>query len=227
LELRFEAQLEPIDDRALDSDDDSVVAVTTGGAGSTTYRRLRLRTDERLGRFTLIDTGGSNPIGGGLHKFLQPAILYRVGPYALNVVLPMSYWEGKDDDFRGVHANGFVIANELYLFSPKGAFTGSATTPGSVLFGWAFSRYNMDCGTGSDCAPGAGSYPRIHLLQREMNLWYTVRAGLRVGVQWNWWDSSNTPLSVQNAVGCSNNTASDVGKSCDWHTVNATVAFNW
>ncbi len=65
------------------------------------------------------------------------------------------------------------------------------------------------------------------LLQREMNLWYTVAAGLRVGLQWNWWDSSNTPLSVQNAVGCSSNTASDVGKSCDWHTLNATVAFNW
>jgi hypothetical protein len=85
----------------------------------------------------------------------------------------------------------------------------------------------MDCGSGSDCAPGAGSFSKMTLLQRETNLWYTVRAGLRVGLQWNWWDSSNTPLSVQNAVGCSNNTASDVGKSCDWHTINATVAFNW
>ncbi len=219
LELRFEAELEPVDDRA-------GVAALTGGAGSTTYRRLRLQTDERLGRFTLIDTG-NNAIGGGLHSFLQPAILYKVGPYALNVVLPMSHWEGKNDRFRGVHANGFVLANELYLWSPKGPLTGSATTRGSVLFGWAFSRYNMDCGTGVDCAPGSGSFSRMRLLQREMDLWYTVRAGLRVGMQWNWWDSSNTPLSVQNAVGCSNNNASNVGKSCEWHSLNATVAYNW
>jgi hypothetical protein len=218
-ELRFETQIQNVDDR-----DD--VADSVGGTSAPGIRRQRLRTDERLGRFAVFDTGSEN-IGGGLQTFYQPAILYRVGPYALNVVLPMSRWEGKDDAFRGVRAHGFVIANELYLWSPKGAFTGSATTPGSVLAGWAFSRHNAYCGTGSDCAPGAGAYDSVRLLQRELDLWYTVRAGLRVGVQWNWWDSSNTPLSVQNAVGCSNNTASDVGKSCDWHTVNATVAFNW
>jgi hypothetical protein len=220
LELRFEAQLENIDDRA-------GVAALTGDAGSTTYRRLRLQTDERLGRFTLIDTG-NNTIGKGIHKFLQPAVLYRVGPYAFNAVLPMSRWEGQDDAFRGVQADGFVLANELYLFSPKGAFTGSATTPGSWLLGFAFSRYNMDCGSG-DCAPGAGSFTKMRLLQRELNLWYTVAAGLRVGMQWNWWDSSNTPLTVQRAVGCKSNRASatDVGTSCDWHSLNATVAFNW
>ena len=221
LELRFEAQLEPVDDRA-------GVAALTGDAGSTTYRRLRLQTDERLGRFTLIDTG-NNTIGDGLHAFLQPALLYRVGPYAFNAVLPISRWEGNNDAFAGVHADGFVLANELYLWSPKGVFTGSATTPGAVLFGFAFSRYNMDCGSGADCAPGAGSFSRIRLLQRELNLWYTVRAGLRVGVQWNWWDSSNTPLSVQRATGCKSSraAATDVGTSCDWHSLNATVAFNW
>jgi hypothetical protein len=220
LELRFEAQIEPVDDRA-------GVAALTGDAGSTTYRRLRLQTDERLGRFTLIDTG-NNAIGKGIHTFLQPAVLYRVGPYAFNAVLPMSRWEGKEDAFSGVHADGFVLANELYLFSPKGAFTGSATTPGSWLLGFAFSRYNMDCGSG-DCAPGAGSFTKMRLLQRELNLWYTVAAGLRVGMQWNWWDSSNTPLTVQRAVGCKSNRASatDVGTSCDWHSLNATVAFNW
>ena len=221
LELRFEAQIEPIDTRA-------GVAAATGGAGSTLYRRLRLRTDERLGRFTVFDTG-NNAIGGDLHYFLQPALLYRVGPYAFNAVLPMSRWEGKDDGFAGVKGDGIQLANELYLFSPKGAFTGSATTPGSVLLGFAFSRYDLECGSGADCAPGAGAFSRVTLLHRETNLWYTVRAGLRVGVQWNWWDSSNTPLSVQRATGCVSNraNATNVGKSCDWHTLNATVAFNW
>ncbi|MEX0806627.1 MAG: hypothetical protein WD688_25410, partial [Candidatus Binatia bacterium] len=118
---------------------------------------------------------------------------------------------------------------ELYLFSPKGAFTGSATTPGSVLLGFAFSRYEQDCGDGADCAPGAGSFNKIHVLQRETNLWYTVAAGLRVGLQWNWWDSSNTPVGVQRATGCTSNrsNATNPGKDCDWHTVNATVAYNW
>jgi hypothetical protein len=221
LELRAELQLENVDDRP-------GVAALTGDAGSTTYRRLRLQTDERLGRFTLIDTG-NNAIGEGLHYFFQPALLWRVGPYNFNAVLPISRWQGEDDGFRGVKADGFVLANELYLWSPKGPLTGSATTPGSVLFGWAFSRYNMSCGTGADCAPGAGAFSRIRVLQRETNLWYTVRAGFRVGMQWNWWDSSNTPVGVQRAVGCTKDraNATDPGKDCDWHSLNATVAFNW
>jgi hypothetical protein len=97
------------------------------------------------------------------------------------------------------------------------------------LFGFAFSRYNMDCGSGADCAPGAGAFSRMRLLQRETNLWYTVRPGLRVGIQWNWWDSSNTPVGVQRAVGCTQNraNATNTGKGCDWHSLNATVAFNW
>ena len=221
LELRFETEMQPIDDRA-------GVAADVGGTGNPGYRRQNIQTDERLGRFTLIDTG-NNTIGKGMQYFLQPALLYRVGPYAFNAVLPISRWEGEDDAFRGVKAHGLVLANELYLFSPKGAFTGSATTPGSVLLGFAFSRYEQDCGDGADCAPGAGSFNKIHVLQRETNLWYTVAAGLRVGLQWNWWDSSNTPVGVQRASGCTSNrsNATNPGKDCDWHTVNATVAYNW
>ena len=217
LELRFESQVSPIDDR-------DGVAALTGDAGGTTYRRQRIRTDERLGRFTLIDTGEGN-IGGGVYYFLQPALLYRIGPYAFNAVLPISRHAGEDDGIGAVKAHGLVLANELYLFSPKGPFTGSATTPGSVLLGFAFSRYEQECG-GLDCSPGAGSFNQIHVLQRETNLWYTVTAGFRVGLQWNWWDSSNTPVGVQRAVGCSKN-PTDAGKDCDWHTVNATVAYNW
>ena len=221
LELRAELQAENADGRP-------GVAALTGDAGGTGYRRLRLRADERLGRFTFIDTG-NNAIGEGLHYFFQPALLWRVGPYNFNGVLPISRWEGKDDGFRGVKADGFVLANELYLWSPKGPLTGSATTPGSVLLGWAFSRYNMECGTGSDCSPGAGAFSRIHVLQRETNLWYTVRAGFRLGLQWNWWESSNTPVGTQRAIGCTKNraNATDPGKDCDYHTVNATMAFNW
>jgi len=36
-------------------------------------------------------------------------------------------------------------------------------------------------------------------------------------------------VGVQRAVGCTQNraNATNPGKSCDWHSLNATVAFNW
>ena len=220
-EFRFEVQLENVDDRA-------GVAADLGGVGVGTYRRQRLRTDERIGRFAIIDTGGNNTVGGGLHHYLSPGIIYRVGPYTLNALMNWSKWRGENDAFRGVSARSWLVAHELYLWSPKGFLTGTFTTPGSVLWGWQFARSEMDCGKGSDCAPGDGAFRQAHLLQREMNLWYTVIAGLRLGLQWNWWESSNTPSGVQTAVNCSKNTnAGNVGKSCDWHSVNATVAYNW
>jgi len=229
-EFRFEVQLESVDDRSdpdCDAANNRCAPVVFGDAGGTTWGRQQLRTNERIGRFSVFDTG-NNQIGGGMHHYLAPGIIYRIGPYTLNALMNWTKWEGRDDDFRGVNAKGWLIANELYLWSPKGFLTGTFTTPGAVQWGWSFGRWEADCGEGSDCAPGDGAYRQVHLLQREMNLWYTVRAGLRLGLQWNWWESSNTPSAVQTAVGCSNNTAAgNVGKSCDWHTVNATVAFNW
>ena len=220
LELRFGVELEPADDRG-------GVASDLGGLGGGIYRRMRLRTDERIGRFVIIDSG-NNSIGGGLHHHLFPGLIYNVGPYTLNVAGGFSRWRGRNDGFRGIHMQGFEIAHELYLWSPKGFFTGRSTTPGSIQFGWSFERSDMDCGVGSDCAPGSGAFRRAHLIQRELNLWYTVIAGLRIGLQHNWWTSSNTPIGVQRATNCSSNTnATDVGKSCDWHTVNLTAALNW
>lgn len=220
LDYRFELALDPIDDRG-------GVAADLGGVGNGTYRRQRLRTDERIGRFAIIDTG-NNAVGGGLHHFIQHGLQHRVGPYTISALMAWSKWAGENDAFRGVNAFFWAVNHELYLWSPKGIFTGSSSTPGSVLFGWSFSRADMDCGVGSDCAPGAGAFRQAFLLQRELNLWYTVVNGLRLGIQHNWWTSSNTPTSVQRAVNCSNNTnAGNIGKSCDWHTINLTAAYNW
>ncbi len=232
-EFRFEVDMESIDDRRGCSTSSAnprgyCAPVDLGGTGQGTFSRQRLRTDERIGRQVIIDTGNGR-IGGGLHHFLQPGIIYRVGPYTLNALMAFSKWRGENDAYRGVNAFGWMVAHELYLWSPKGVFTGSASTPGSVLWGWNFNRSEMDCGEGTNCNRGGGSrFRQAHLLQREMNLWYTVINGLRVGMQWNWWESSNTPTNVQRAVNCSRNTsAGDGGKSCDWHTLNLTAAYNW
>ena len=188
-------------------------------------RQLRIRTFERVGRQTLFDTG-STTIGDGVHDRWETGLDWGLGPYRAGTAAGWSNYEGRNDTLRGVHGNYWHIWHELFLWSPKGPFTGSSSTVGSVQAGWGFGRADADCGEGSDCAPGSGSFNSNHLLARELGLYYYIRPAMRVGVNWYWYSSANTPLTVQQAIGCTT-AATDPGKSCDWHTINLVLNANF
>lgn len=185
---------------------------------SADNNRLRLRTSDRVGRITVWDTGGG--VGDGMHQNWQYGVEWGLGPYLVRFDGASSVWEGREDSFRGVRGHVWGIGHDLFVWSPRGLLTGSARAPGSVQLGFRFARAQAHCGSGADCAPGTGSFSRNRLLQREVDFWYYIRPQLSIGVWWNWWDSANTPLSAQTTIGCSRNTSTDVGKSCDWHTAN-------
>jgi hypothetical protein len=117
--------------------------------------RLRLRDNGDGGRTTLFDTG-SGRIGRGLHTSLFPGVQWEVGPYTLRVAGYFARWHnGSGTDGRPglTKGNSWNIAHDLWLWSPKGLLTGSASTPGSVLVGTRFERTTADCNYGGG-APG-------------------------------------------------------------------------
>ena len=190
-------------------------------------RRLALRTGDRIGRIRTMD---ANNIGGGDHYAVFPGLEWGVGPYLFRTEMAYSKYDNKSTAFAGNEVDGFAwsLQNDLFLWSPKGFLTGSSRTPNSVLLGWSFARSDMDCGTGADCTPGTSTSSKGHLLQRQLSLWYFLRAGLNVGMWWNWWSTPNMPTTLQRDVGCVNNRASaTVGKSCDWHSVNVGLRANF
>lgn len=197
-------------------------------------RRLRIRTDERVGRFAILDANG---IGDGLAYDLQGGFEWGFGPYLTRVELGLTRYEsGKvgataGSGFSNVSGGYWRIGNEFFLWSPRGFLTGRAFQPGSVQVGWGFQRAEAFCGTGQDCSPGAGAFNNVRLLKRELDLWYHWNTFSRIGLFWNWWDSDNTPVGIQTAVGCKRNTTATVGKgagrSCDWHTVNLALQVNF
>jgi hypothetical protein len=201
--------------------------------------RYRVQDHGDGGRQTLFDTGADS-IGDGLHVAHGPGIVYNVGPYTLRV---MGSFQTSED--RGVtpgkkRANNFLIGHDIYLWSPKGFLTGSATTPGSILFGTHFERVNMSCGdhintalTGRNCEGAQfAQFHRNRILLREWDLWYVIAPRMNVGLNVLWYDAANlrnganqaahnlgicdTP-NVTNATGCRN------GKGGDW----IDVMFNW
>jgi len=152
-------------------------------------------------------TSGANTIGDGLHVAHGPGIVYSVGPYTLRA---MGHWQISEDgagagpgsilaNTRGKkRAHSFLIGHDLYLWSPKGFLTGSATQAGSVLVGTHYERVDMSVGcngsTGIACSTLGGHLAQFHrtrILLREWDLWYVIAPRLNVGVNVLWYDASN------------------------------------
>jgi hypothetical protein len=158
------------------------------------------------GRQNLITSGN---LGKGWVFTPGAGIVYNVGPNTLRLAMTT---EGGHDD-GGTRANkrshGWLIGDDLYVWSPKGFLTGSATTPGSILAGTHFERaqINVDCSN----KPGPGTilcsqtgiggtitqYHRNTVLLREWDLWYVIAPRMNAGINILWYNADN----VGNGVG--------------------------
>jgi hypothetical protein len=186
---------------------------------ASTTRRLRLTSTDRVGRLDLMDIRN---IGSGMHHRFEYGLEWGVGPYVIRAVNGLSSFEDKArlgaGSHKGVHGQFWSIANELFLWSPKGFMTGSPNTPGSIVAGWNFARADASCGRpGCDLS---GEFSRNFVSQRELDLWYWIRPGLSVGAWWNWWHAANVATGDQEGIGCKKGGSEVAGKSCKWHTVN-------
>jgi len=125
--------------------------------------------------------------------------VWNVGPYTLRAM--GSFTQSHDDGSgRGKkRANGFLIGHDLFLWSPKGFLTGSATTPGSVLVGTHFERASMslDCATGGCTGGHLPQFHRNRILLREWDLWYFIAPRMSMGINVLWYDAAN----LDNRVG--------------------------
>src|SRR5262249_49393168 len=137
------------------------------------------------GRQSLIASGN---LGKGWVVTPGAGISYNVGPNTLRLAFTTE--SGHDDvgtrAYKGTE--GWLIGDDLYVWSPKGFLTGSSTTPGSILVGTHFERaqININCtgagnanGTNPNASPGSiqcqqtgigGLIPQFHrntILLRE------------------------------------------------------------
>jgi hypothetical protein len=153
--------------------------------------RYRIQDHGDGGRQSLFDTGADS-IGDGLHRAHGPGIVWNVGPYTLRGMGSFQQSEDRGGTRGKKSANSFLIGHDLFLWSPKGFLTGSATTTGSVLVGTHFERVNMSCETGDLCSGiNSGDFHRIRVLLREWDLWYFIAPRMSVGTSVLWYDSSN------------------------------------
>lgn len=194
-------------------------------------RRLRLRTQLGPNRVTLFDSGAD--ADRGLHTYLTPGIMYRVGPYQIMITGGFDRWNttadrtvankgGRPGEVGRWEASYFKIINELFVWSPKGLFTGSVNTPNTVAMGWSFERSSADCGRANcdeSVTAGGAQFRRNRVLVRELDFVYHFRPALNLLLGWRWYDASNVPTTAQPTLGCSNNLLTRAGKGCDWHDV--------
>jgi len=153
--------------------------------------RYRIQDHGDGGRQSLFDTGDGS-IGDGLHIAHGPGIVWNVGPYTLRAMGSFQRSEDRGEGTGKKRGNSFLIGHDLFLWSPKGFLTGSASTPGSILVGTHFERVDMSCTTAARCAGiNSGDFHRIRVLLREWDLWYFIAPRMSVGTSFLWYDSSN------------------------------------
>jgi hypothetical protein len=221
--------------------------VARNDAADNACDRLRLQDNGDGGRQTLFDTGAN--IGAGWTHFLMPGFQWTVGPYRLRAVGGFQRYDGNDSTFLGkTVGQNFLIGHDLFIWSPKGWLTGSATQPGSILFGTHFERNDVDCNSGggrnfagvgcgvslnqsfgspATTVVGAPGFNRNTVIVREWDLWYFVANRMSVGVSWLWYKATNLPLAAQYNLGLRSKSKilgnPDNGKGGDWVDINV----NW
>jgi hypothetical protein len=230
LQFEFGAWFCQVDDRA---------------AAGNICNRLRLRDDGNAGIQTIFDSnlvtaigGITSTIGKGVQTFFMPGIGYQVGPYRLRVVGGFQQYTGGNNSVisqafkANPSGNMFLIAHDLFLWSPKGFLTGSANTTGSILVGTHFQRDNADMGcvtpASAVCfgagAANAGQFHRVRVLVREWDAWYFVAPRMSIGAHFMWYDASNlrqgNGQAYQNITG---KTSGRPGAGADW----TDLILNW
>jgi hypothetical protein len=161
-------------------------------ADSNGCSRYRVQDHGDGARQTLFDTGADS-IGDGLHIAHGPGIVWNVGPYTLRAMGSFQRSEDRGGTPGKKRGQNFLIAHDLFLWSPKGFLTGSSTTTNSILIGTHFERVDMSV----NCVPFGcvgGHLPQFHrnrILLREWDLWYFIAPRMSVGTSVLWYDASN------------------------------------
>jgi len=204
----------------------------TEGGNLSGCSRMRIQDHGDGGRQTLFDftSGGT---GRGRNDFTLVGMGWRVGPYWLRAVRGFYDFNFANNTPTpiGTDAKGrnFLIAHDLFVWSPKGFLTGDNATPGSILIGTHFERNDVSCGL-SNCAAGS-QFSRNRILLREWDLWYFLPNRISIGGSVLWYDASNLRtgrnqagqnLGVLSTGGCDGTgvNAACRGKGGDWVDVN-------
>jgi hypothetical protein len=167
---------------------------------SNACNRYRIQDQGVGGRQTLFDTG-TGSVGEGLHHVLTPGIMWQIGPYTLRSMGHFQRSEDRGGATGKKRGNSFLIAHDLFLWSPNGFLTGSPNAPGSVLVGTHFERVDMACTIQQKCAGiNGGQFHRDRVLLREWDVWYFVAPRMSVGVNWLWYDVSNLRNGLNQAA---------------------------
>jgi hypothetical protein len=197
-----------------------------GAANSCNRSRLREGENGANSATTLYDTG--TLVGRGRQDYINTGLQWTVGPYRFRGMLGFNNYSGGNNAVNSAALRGdpsgrvFLIAHDLFLWSPKGWLTGSAGTPGSILLGQHFERNSMKC---NNCPTiNGGQFHRERVLLREWDIWYFVAPRMSVGANFRWYDASN----LRNGAGQAqdqifNKENARSGAGGDW--VNVTL--NW
>ena len=184
-------------------------------------RGLRLNANLCLERYRFRDHGfgqnarqalwdtGAGTIGDGWLYAVQHGIGWGIGPVRLRGVGGYTWDDGTNKRGTGTvaarrnadkRANVWLGAIDLFLWSPKGFLTGSAATPGSVLFGYHYEVNRGSCRPAALCV-GVTPTRSNRITLHEWDLWYFLTPRMSIGGSVLWYDARNLSAGARNNLG--------------------------
>jgi hypothetical protein len=172
----------------------------------------------RAQRVTMIATA---PRDGGW-DYYTPGLIWGYGPYTLVVSGQFDNSHAnigpRKDEGRLITGRGWKILNELWLWSPKGLFTGSPSI-GGIMLAPLFDRVDVD---GGSAMANCGGCRSAHAINTGVALWYFPGRPMNFGIQWDHWrvNKANADVATRIKKGVT-------GRSHDWNTLTFIVRAQW
>ncbi len=180
---------------------------------------FRVRTTERQ-RLRLIEVERDLD-SESMRHYITPGFGWRIGPYWLRTALGWN--KGKFASGGDVKGFMFRIAHELFVYSPKGFFTGSVNTPGAVMLFTGFERVDYDTDNNGlrNCSSAGGSCEGAYARNANVGFWYFIRPRLSVGAEYGFYHVNKIGRGADDLKGVSR------GDSVDFNTLEFGIRYDW